>query len=242
VSLLLALLLGATGQLHGLRTRTPILTYHDVVERRDAKALWFDCTRAEFVQQLDWLTKRGAHFVSLDQLYDHLTTGRQLPSHAVVLTFADNYLGFYQRALPILRARHIPAAQFVHTGFVGSRIGRPKMNWKQLQELDREGLVTICSQTVTHPEDLRTLAETKLDQEIAGSKRELERRLGHPVRFLAYPNGKWDERSVAAARRAGYGMAFTEAVQPAERAPNLLAVPRYVHTKYKQAWQDAYGG
>src|SRR5207249_1556632 len=137
--------------------------------------------------------------------------------------------------------RHIPAAMFVHTGFVGSPVGRPKMSWAQLRELDREGLVTIACQTVSHPPDLRRLTDGQLDREMSLSKQALERQLGHAVLYIAYPNVKWDERSTAAARRAGYLMGFTEELRPAETATGILAVPRYVHTKYLQAWRDAYG-
>lgn len=241
---MLALVAGLAIQaqiLNDLTSRTPILTFHDIIARRDASALWFDCTTSEFTGILDWLQARHAHFISVDQLYRHLTQRAPIPSHAIVLTFADNYLGFYLRAVPILRRRHIPAAMFVHTGFVGSPIGRPKMDWEQLGELERGGLIDIESQTVSHPPDLRKLKAGPLEREMSDSRRALERHLGHPVRFLAYPNGKWDERAIAAARKAGYVMAFTEDCRPAERTDSIYSVPRYVHTKYRQAWADAYG-
>ncbi|HVT11906.1 MAG TPA: polysaccharide deacetylase family protein [Fimbriimonadaceae bacterium] len=224
-----------------LRTRTPILTYHDVIERRDSQSLWFDCSVSEFKAQLDWLAAHHARFITLDQLYAHLVGGAALPSHAIAITFADNYKGFYLRAFPILKARHIPVAMFVHTSMVGSPVGRPKASWAQLAEMRDSGLVTICSQTVTHPADLRKLTPAQLDKEMTDSKRLLRERLGIPVRYIAYPNGKWDEKAVEAARRAGYLMGFTEELRPAETASSILAVPRYVHTKYRQAWADAYG-
>lgn len=235
-------LLGFKEIRRGLRARTPILTYHDVIERRDANSLWFDCSVDEFKEQLDWLSARHATFITLDQLRDHLVDGKALPPHAIAITFADNYLGFYERALPILKARHIPVAMFVHTSMVGSFVGRPKASWRQLVEMRRTGLVTICSQTVTHPPDLRRLSAAQLDKEMVDSKDALLSQLGMPVNYIAYPNGKWNQKAVDAARRAGYLMGFTEELRPAETASSILAVPRYVHTKYRQAWADAYGG
>jgi len=223
----------------GLKARTPILTYHDVVPKRDGNSLWFDCSVPELNGQLDWLTTRGAKFVSVDALYDHLTRGTALPKGAVVITFADNYLGFYTNAWPILRRRKIPVAMFVHTGFVGGRQGRPKMDWTQLRELDRSGLVTVASQTVSHPEDLSKLTAGALRRELVDSKAELERQLGHSILYLAYPNGKYDLRVANAAAQAGYRMAFTEVTQPAELSPSIFRVNRYVHTRYRQAWQAA---
>lgn len=221
-----------------LKDRTPVLTYHDVIAARDGNALWFDCTTDELKQQLDWLTARRASFISLDQLYAHLVDGTKLPPNAIALTFADNYEGFYLRAWPILKARRIPITMFVHTGFVGNRSGRPKMTWDQLKELKSSGLVTVASQTVSHPADLRNLSDAQLDKEFETSKRSIETRMGKCA-YIAYPNGKWDQRSVKAANRAGYLMAFTEELRSAERAASILSVPRYVHTKYRQAWSDA---
>jgi len=217
---------------------TPILTFHDVIERRGSDSVWFDCTVSEFKEILDWLRARKAAFISLDQLYRHLTRGEPLPKNAVAITFADNYRGFYSLALPILRQRHIPTAMFVHTGFVGSTVGRPKMTWDELKELDREGLVTVASQTVTHPPDLRTLSAARQSKEMTESKRELERQLGHPARYLAYPNGKFNATSMKAAREAGYAMAFSEELAEAERSPSILAINRYVHTKWRQAFRN----
>ncbi len=224
----------------GLKPDTPILTYHDVIEQRDAASLWFDCTVSELGSQLDWLIARGAHFVTVDQMYRHLAQGAALPHNAVMLTFADGYQGFFERGWPILKRRGIPAVMFVHTDYVGDQHGRPKMTWQELQELDRGGLVTIGSETRSHPLDVRKLSNTALTEEMAGSKLALERHLGHPVAYLAYPNGKFDERVARAAQHAGYSMAFTERLMPCEASPNLFMVARYVHTKYRQAWNDAH--
>jgi peptidoglycan/xylan/chitin deacetylase (PgdA/CDA1 family) len=220
---------------------TPILTYHDFIDSRDANSLWFDCTTHEFEQQVEWLQRHGAHFVTLDQIFEHLTKHVPLPSHAIALTAADGYEGFYLRALPILRKHRIPLTMFVHTKYVGGTQGRPKMTWKQLEELQRGGLVSIQSQTVTHPADLRTLSGPRLTWEMTASKKALESHLGVTIRYLAYPNGKFDPRCERAANAARYLMAFSEVTHPCESSPNRWAVNRYVHTKWRQAWADCYG-
>lgn len=218
---------------------TPILTYHDIIEKRDYKSLFFDCSVSELESQLTWLTKHGAKFITIDQVYDHLTKGTTLPKNAIAITFADGYEGFYLRGLPVLRRLHVPVAMFIHTDYVGDQHGRPKMTWEQIQKLDKEGLVTICSQTRTHPADITQLSDVRLKEELAGSKKILEQKLGHPIRFLAYPNGKFDTRVAKSAKLAGYAMAFTERLTPSEKSPNRYMVSRYLHTKYRLAWSDA---
>jgi len=224
-----------------LRQTVVVLTYHDVIPRRTAASEWFDCSVSELQDQIRGMERAKVHFITLEQLYRYLSAGAALPSRPVCITFADNYLGYYTYALPILRRHHIPSAQFVHTGFVGSPIGRPKLTWAELAEIDRAGDVTIGSQTVTHPPDLRTLSDAGLRKEMTESKRALESHLHHPVRFLAYPNGKFDSRCERAAARAGYAMACSEVTRPANLSPNLFAVNRYVHTKWQGALQHVTG-
>ena len=223
----------------GLTTKTPILTFHDVISKRDGTDLWFDCTAKELDDELTWLSNHGGHFVSLDQVFRHLTIGDPLPKGAIAITFADGYEGFFRFGVPILRRHHVPVTQFVHTDYVGDQHGRPKMTWEQIKELDREGLASFGSQTLTHPADLRRLSATELRRELVNSKKKLEEELGHPVPFLAYPNGKFDLRVARAAELAHYSMAFTEQLMPSEASPNRFMVSRYVHTKFKMAWRDA---
>jgi peptidoglycan/xylan/chitin deacetylase (PgdA/CDA1 family) len=222
----------------GLRTRTPILTYHDVIERRGPGSVWFDCTVEEFEDQIRWLKDQGADFLSLEDVLQGLAGERDLPANGIALTFADNYLGFYRHAVPILRREGIPATLFVHTGFVGSKQGRPKLDWEQLKEVDADPLFDVQSQTVSHPHDLRELPEEALDREFTESREALERELGGKRSLLAYPSGKWDDRVAGAAERNGYEAAFSEVQEPAERSKSLFSVNRYVHTKYRQAWTD----
>ncbi|MHB8635739.1 MAG: polysaccharide deacetylase family protein [Fimbriimonadaceae bacterium] len=240
LSLVVGLCLGlrgpSAGSLHGgLRQTVVALTYHDVVPVRTRSSLWFDCSVAELENQVRTMERAKVHFITVTQLYAYLAHGVRLPSRPVCITFADSYEGYYRYALPVLRRHHIPSAQFVHTGFVGSSIGRPKLTWAQLKEVDRAGDVTVASQTVSHPADLRLLSDARLRKEMVDSKRDLEAHLGHPVRFLAYPNGKFDARSERAARAAGYAMAFSERTQPANLSSSLFAVNRYVHTKWQTA-------
>ena len=218
--------------LAALATRPVALTYHDITPR---KSVWFDCTPAEFKSQIDTMTRAGARFVSLAQV-EASFHGRPLPPNAVALTFADNYRGFLTYAYPLLKARRIPVAMFVHTGFVGSKVGRPKMTWPELQRLDREGICTVASQTVTH-RDLDKLTDAEMQKELVDSKRDLERHLGHPVRYLAYPNGSFDARCEAAARQAGYALACSEIQTPIGNDP--YRIERYVHTKWRKALHDA---
>lgn len=223
-----------------LASRVTVLMFHDVVRERGKGGVYFDSTVAEFNEILDYFDEQGAHYLSLRDFHEHLVTGKEVPERSVVLTFDDNYQGFYENAWPILKARNIPSGMFVHTDFVGNKSGsHPKMSWEQLKELDASGLVEIGGHTCSHPGDLKSLPRDEQERELVDSKTILEEKLGHPVPFLAYPVGSADAQTVALAKAAGYTMSFTMRNGPAEESPGVLEIQRTIQTKYKQAFEQA---
>ncbi len=226
--------------------RTPVIMWHDVIARRGRGSVWFDCTTAEMKKGLDTIAERGYTPVSVADLHEHLTSGKPLPAKAIVLTFDDNYQGFYDRAYPLLKKRGWPAIMFVHTGFVGDKKGaHPKMTWDELKTLAKDPLITIGSHTVTHP-DLPTLDSLRQSEEMTKSKQDLEEHLGIKVDYFAYPEGKNDALVQGEAKDAGYTLAFSIDNMPAEESPNVLCVGRWVHTRLEKALdeceRDAAGG
>jgi len=216
--------------------RVPVLMYHDVIESRTREAQWFDCTTEEFEQQMARIVELGLTPITLEQLYNHLTNGAEIPENSIVLTFDDNYQGFFDRALPILEKYQFPAAVFVHTGFVGNKEGfHPKMDWPTLKELVKNPLITIGSHTVTHPNDITTLDLATQEKEVRDAKATLEKELGKPMDYFAYPNGMNNEVVQSIVRSAGHKMAFSIANGLAEESPNIVCVNRYVHTKLEDA-------
>ena len=95
---------------------------------------------------------------------------------------------------------------------------------------------TVVSQTHTHPPDLRTFTDAALNNEMTLSKRLLETNLAHPVRYLTYPSGHWDDRVARAAQGAGYELALTEDHGYAESSPHRLGIRRFsTHRRFDDA-------
>lgn len=216
----------------------PVIMYHDAV--RDGKrTVWYDVTESEFRNQLEEIERRGLKPITLQAFYDHLTGKAVAPENAIVLTFDDNYQGFYDVAYPLLKARNWPSSMFVHTGFVGQTTGaHPKMSYDTLRTLVKEGLVEIGSHTISHPNDLSDLDPLKQEEELRKSKDDLEKNLGIKVVDFAYPNGGNDAACQERAKVAGYRMAFTIVNGLAESSPGIMAINRYVHTKLDKALED----
>lgn len=188
---------------------------------------------ARFAEQLDSLAARGWTFVDLDALLRALDGEEPLPPRAVLLTFDDAYAELRTAALPLLRQREIPAVVFAVTGLVGgvNEWDRAK-GARVLALLDAEGLHALAAAGVeigSHTSSHATLTRVEPDglaAELEGSAARLEA-LGFPrPRALAYPHGAWDAGVAAAARAAGYGVAFTVEPGVVRRGGNRHALPR----------------
>lgn len=68
------------------------------------------------------------------------------------------------------------------------------MSFDELKELNRSGLVSFGSHTVSHP-ILTKIPLKKAEFEIYESKKILEENLGIPIRFFSYPNGDYGDFS-----------------------------------------------
>jgi peptidoglycan/xylan/chitin deacetylase (PgdA/CDA1 family) len=92
---------------------------------------------------------------------------------------------------------------------LGNGVGQMplSMTWPMLTEMRRAGF-TIGSHTRTHV-SLPMESPDVIDEELEGSRRDLERELGEPIRQFAYPGGHFTPEVVDAAYRAGYQFAYT---------------------------------
>lgn len=112
------------------------------------------------------------------------------------------------KALDPARRRDAVGRMVMAAGIAGA--ARPAdrvMTWPQLRELVRAGH-EVGSHSRSH-ELLTQLDDEALRTELAGSRTDLERGLGIPVRTLCYPNGDTDDRVARLAAAVGYAGGVT---------------------------------
>ena len=189
--------------------RVPILMYHriNVVTAQTPEiSRRLTVAPAAFARQLAWLDRNGYRTITQRQLLAATRCRGALPPKPIVLTFDDGYADVFFRASTPIAHHGMHAIAYVITGRISA--GDPSfLTWPLLKALERRG-IEIGSHTVSH-RDLTTLPDRELRMELLASRRVLERRLGHPVPWLAYPFGAYDARVVAFAQRAGYRLAVT---------------------------------
>jgi peptidoglycan/xylan/chitin deacetylase (PgdA/CDA1 family) len=188
-----------------------ILFYHRVSNDRDELAV----TPAAFAEQMDYLASKVYRVVDVLTAIDMLDSGKPL-ARTVALTFDDGFLDVAEHALPILSERGFQGTVFVSPAVTDGRTAfswyseqqPPLLNWDDIVELDRDGTLRFEAHSLTHP-NLPALDEGAAKEEIAGSKRELENRLGRVVRAFSYPSGLYGEREARLAAEAGYKIAVS---------------------------------
>ena len=210
----------------------PVLNYHQINdEKHSALTLHVD----QFKEQMEYLHNHGYNTITLNQLYDYLQNGTELPDKPIVITFDDGYVDNYKHALPILKEYNMKATLFMISdaantpGFVST---------EQMREMEAAGF-DIQGHT-NHHKILTHMDPTELPDAILGGKTSMEGILGEPIVYLAYPGGFNDMLVQYVTKQSGYKMAFT--VQPGTVKPgdNLYALDRLAifqgDTPYLSFW------
>ena len=170
-----------------------ILMYHSVSENRKL----FTVTPDDFARQMRYLHEHGFRITRLKDVMA-LAPKTPLPPKSVVLTFDDGYEDNYANAFPVLKKYRFPATIFVTTAFIGGGTTRQGafvdiLSEEHIREMARSGLVVFGSHAHHHVK-LARLAEEKIEDELATSKKTLEGVIGAPVDTFAHPYGNFDER------------------------------------------------
>jgi len=204
-----------------------ILFYHRVSNDRDQLAV----TPRRFREQMESLADAGYRAVDVTRVGE-LLAGPSTPPWTIGLSFDDGYRDVAENAVPVLAELGFTATVFVVTGVADGRADfgwyeeRPAvLDWEEVVELDRQGTLRAGAHTVTHP-DLTLLDEDEARSEIAGSKGELEERLGRPVDAFCYPAGLFGPRERRLAAEAGFGVAVSCEPGANTQATDRLALKR----------------
>ncbi len=204
----------------------PILMYHriDAIEPTDpAVTQRLTVSPVDFAQQMHWLARNGYHAITQLELLAALSGRVKLPPRPIMITFDDGYSDVFFEASTTLLRLHMHATAYVITGRISGH-DSSFLTWGLLRALERRG-IEIGSHTVSHV-DLTTLSDRDALRELVDSRRALERKLGHPVLWLAYPGGAYDGRTERLACRAGYRLAATTAPGSTQVATEPLALRR----------------
>lgn len=204
----------------------PILMYHRIDYLRPTlpeitRRLTVDPN--DFARQMRWLRAHGFHTLTQSELLAGLLHRVALPSKPILVTFDDGYRDVLGKASPVMQRLGLRGTEYVITG----RLHGPDPSFltvPQLRVLEQRG-IEIGSHTVTHA-DLPALGNAAALRELRASKLTLERAVGHPVPWFAYPYGAYDARIAALVHRAGYQLAVTTQAGTCQASDRVLELKR----------------
>lgn len=216
-------------------SRSAILTYHSLDETGSV----ISTAPAVFRKQMDFLAASNIPVVPLDRAL--------LQPGSVAITFDDGYRNLLDEALPVLERHRFPATIFIVSDYCGRRNNWPSqapgivpdlelMGWEELSALPAS--VALGAHSVTHP-NLARLPIPECERELSQCQSEMERRLGKPVRWLAYPYGAStpEVRSLAARY---FDLAVGTSLQYLTPQADCLDLPRidayYLRSRFKLDW------
>ena len=190
--------------------RVPILMYHYISvppPGSDRYRLSLSVTPENFDAQMAFLKQAGYHAVTLYDLHDVLAQGKALPDKPVVLTFDDGYTDAFTQAMPILLKYGFVGTFFVLTGPADQGGAGEHLTWEQIAAMSATGMdVELhCREHF----DLRNRPNDFLVHQIAGGKESLEAHINRPVRWFAYPSGRYDAAVVRVLESDGFWGAVT---------------------------------
>jgi peptidoglycan/xylan/chitin deacetylase (PgdA/CDA1 family) len=188
----------------------PILMYH-AFGMPGESAGRFVVPDRRFAWQMAWLKRMRYRVISLEEFLRYRREYRMPPARSVVITIDDGYADNYSVAYPILRRYGFPATIFLVSRYIGGAnrwdrqgrlAGRALLGWSEIKEMQR-GDVKFGAHTRTHPR-LSRLSVEQAQDEIDGSRADLEHELGVPFDLFSYPHGDYAETSRLIVERAGF--------------------------------------
>jgi peptidoglycan/xylan/chitin deacetylase (PgdA/CDA1 family) len=179
----------------------------------------------QFEGHLQELRDGGYNVLPLADIVAALQAGETLADKTVGISIDDAYASFYVNAWPRLRAANFPFTIFIATDTI-DRKAPGFMSWDQLRELSESGLVSIGSQTTSHPH-MPLMDEARNAEELAKSAARIQAEIGKPPTLFAYPYGEMSLAVKTLVQKAGYAAAFGQHSGVAHAGEDFFYLPRF---------------
>jgi biofilm PGA synthesis lipoprotein PgaB len=191
-----------------------------------------------FVKQMEYLRTHGYQPVSLDDILKASQGRQEFPKKAVLLTFDDAYVSYYDFVVPLLDKFGYPSVLAVVGSWIDhppEDIREPLMTWDQVRDVSKRRLVEVVSHTydlhkaiqynppgnVGAAVSVRTFDpnsksyeteeayRARIEGDFTTQKDLFAGQFGMLPRAVVWPYGRLNAISVEVAREAGLCLGFT---------------------------------
>lgn len=190
-----------------------ILCYHKIghIENCDVE---YSISSELFEEQIKFINKyyNVIKFSDIDRL-------RNSGKKNIIITFDDGFKDNYNNAFSVIKKYNIPIYIFLISDAINLKCF---LNWDQILEMKRTGLVLFGNHTKDHP-SIRSLTYDEIRSQILDANKDLQKNLDN-IEIFSYPYGEFDSRAVEIVKNAGfkYGVTIIEGINDQYSNPFLL--------------------
>lgn len=213
------------------------LLYHHILPQADKDLYGWNGNHSvisleNFKGQMDYLYKKGYYTAKLGEVELFLKGEYKLPKKTVVITFDDGYLSNTELAYDVLRERNFVATLFT----IGDSIEREREDFNPsisqriyIPEIDRYRDVFDFQCHTYNMHDIVDGVPKLLGYSDEDIRKDLlkNREIFKPM-AIAYPFGRYDERSLEIIKDLDYRLGFTVKPGRITRETDAFRIPRYV--------------
>jgi biofilm PGA synthesis lipoprotein PgaB len=208
-----------------------VICYHNIPAKTQPNDS-YGVPQNVFIEQLEYLRTHGYHPISITEILKASKGKQELPHNAVLLTFDDAYISYYEFVVPVLRKFGYPSVLAVVGSWIDNPpedIPEPLMNWEQIKEVAQSELVEIASHTFNlhkgipyNPQgnvgsavsvrafdpilkkyETEAEYEQRITDDFIQQRNLLKEKLGIHPWAVVWPYGRYNQISVSVARREG---------------------------------------
>jgi peptidoglycan/xylan/chitin deacetylase (PgdA/CDA1 family) len=216
------------------RNKVVILCYHSISDDSWRYGVDYESLQRQMKSMLEHYNP-----VTLDQIEQFIRGEIYFNTPVFAVTFDDGYsdilrttslfseLGIKPTAFVLARPDAVDYEELgAHLNF---------LNDSQIHELINSGW-EIGSHSLTHT-DFYSLTNKQAEEEIISSKAILEQKTGKPIKYFAYPKGRYTDVALRAVTQAGYRAAFSMDDQLLVSGTDARVVPRVGVDRTHTDWE-----
>ena len=197
----------------------PVLTYHSV----NYEDSLISVTPESFDRQLLYIKAKGYKVISLAELVEGIKSNKRFNRKTVVITFDDGRKDNYIYGLAILKKYRFPVMIFLAANEVNNK--PDFLTWDEVKAMMRYN-VSFGAHTKNHVYLSSIGSDETLRDEIAGSKKLIEKNIIAPAEYFSYPYGAFNENVKNIVKESGYKGACTTNIGFGRFNEDIYAIKR----------------